>query len=116
MIINHLVYSSATSIAFALFSFILGIVQYPRPTKLFWKITLIYCTIIIFLKFLLQLSVWEHFERFQDLITIEDNPRNFFAIIGIYKLSNYKILNFFYYVFFDFFVLTSLIINQFILI
>ena len=60
--------------------------------------------------------MWEHFESFQDLITIEDNPRNFFAIIGIYKLSNYKILNFFYYVFFDFLVLTSLIINQFILI
>ena len=113
---NHLIYGSATSIVFALLTFIFGIIQHPRPSKLFWKITLIYCTIIIFLKFFLQLSVWERFKKFQDLITIENNPRNFFAIIGIYKLSNYKLLDFFYYVLFDFLVLTSLIINQFILI
>ena len=116
MILNHLIYGSASSLIFAFLAFILGIIQYPRPSKLFWKITLIYCTIIIFLKFILQLNVWINFEDFQKMIDIENNPTSFFAIIGIYKLSNYKFLEFFYYVIFDFLVLTSLIINQFILI
>ena len=116
MILNHLIYGCASSIIFTFLVFILGIIQYPRPSKLFWKITLIYCTIIIFLKFILQLNVWNNFESFQEIIDIQNNPTSFFAVIGIYKLSNYAFLDFFYYVIFDFLVLTSLIINQFILI
>ena len=116
MILNHLMYGSASSLVFAFLALILGIIQYPRPSKLFWKITLIYCTIIIFLKFVLQLSVWDNFSDFQKLIIIENNYTSFFAIFGIYKLSNYQFFYFFFYVIFDFLVLTSLIINQFILI
>ena len=116
MILNHLMYGTASSLFFTLLAFILGIIQYPRPSKLFWKIILIYCTIIIFLKFILQLNIWNYFENFQKIIDIENNPISFFAIIGIYKLNNYKFLDFFYYVIFDFLLLTSLIVNQFILI
>ena len=116
MILNHLIYGAASSLIFAFLVFILGIVQYPRPNKLFWKITLIYCTIIVFLKFVLQLNIWNNFENFQQIIDIKNNPTSFFAIIGIYKLNNYEFLDFFYYVIFDFLVLTSLIVNQFILI
>ena len=116
MILNHLMYGTASSFFFTFLVFILGIIQYPRPNKLFWKITLIYCTIIIFLKFILQLNIWNYFENFQKKIDIENNPISFFAIIGIYKLTNYKFFDFFYYVIFDFLVLTSLIVNQFILI
>ena len=116
MILNHLIYESASSLIFVFLVFILGIIQYPRPSKLFWKITLIYCTIIIFLKFILQLNVWNNFENFQEMIDINNNPTSLFAIMGIYKLSDYYFFDFFYYVIFDFLVLTSLIINQFILI
>ena len=116
MILNHLIYGSASSLVFAFLANILGIIQYPRPAKLFWKITLIYCTIIIFFKFILQLSVWDNFTDFQNIIIIDKKSTNFFAIIGIYKLNNYQFFDFFYYVIFDFFVLTSLIVNQFILI
>ena len=116
MILNHLIYGSASSLIFVFLVFILGIIQYPRPSKLFWKITLIYCTIIVFLKFVLQLNIWNNFEKFQEMIDINNNPTSFFAIIGIYKLNNYKFFDFFYYVIFDFLVLTALIINQFILI
>ena len=116
MILNHLIYGTVSSFFFAFLVFILGIIQYPRPNKLFWKITLIYCTIIIFLKFILQLNIWNYFENFQKIIDIENNPLSFFAIIGIYKLTNYRFFDFFYYVIFDFLVLTSLIVNQFILI
>ena len=116
MILNHLIYGTATSMVFAFLVFILGIIQYPRPSKFFWKITLIYCTIIIFLKFLLQLNVWNNFEEFQDVINIEKNPLGFFAIMGIYKLGNYEFVSFFYYVIFDFLILIALIMNQFILI
>ena len=116
MILNHLIYGTASSLVFAFLVFILGIIQYPRPSKLFWKISLIYCTIIIFLKFILQLNVWNDFQKFQDLINIQKNPLGTFAIIGIYKLGTYKILKFFYYVIFDFLILIALIMNQFILI
>ena len=116
MILNHLIYASASSIIFTFLAFIFGIIQYPRPSKLFWKITLIYCTIIIFLKFVFQLNVWNNFKNFQEIIDVHNNPTSFFAIIGIYKLSDYKFFDFFYFVIFDFLLLTSLIINQFILI
>ena len=116
MILNHLIYATATSMFFAFLVLILGIIQYPRPSKLFWKITLIYCTIIIFLKFVFQLNVWNNLEVFQDLIDIQKNPIGIFAIIGIYKLGTYKFINFFYYVIFDFLILIALIMNQFILI
>ena len=116
MILNHLIYGTASSIFFVFLVFILGIIQYPRPSKLFWKITLIYCTIIIFLKFIIQLNVWNYFEDFIELIDITDNPTSFFAIIGIYKLRTYNFFDFFFYVIFDFLLLTSLIVNQFILI
>ena len=116
MILNHLIYGTATSMVFSFLVFILGIIQYPRPSKLFWKITLIYCTIIIFLKFVFQLNVWNKFEEFQDSINIEKNPLGFFAIMGIYKLGNYELISFFYYVIFDFLILIALIMNQFILI
>ena len=116
MILNHLVYGTATSMIFTFLVFILGIIQYPRPSKIFWKITLIYCTIIIFLKFVFQLNVWNNFEEFQDLINIEKKPLGIFAILGIYKLGSYEFLTFFRYVFFDFLILIALIMNQFILI
>ena len=116
MILNHLIYGSGSSMVFSFLVFILGIIQYPRPSKLFWKVTLIYCTIIIFLKFVFQLNVWNSLESFQHSIIKENNPLGFFAIIGIYKLGNYKFLDFFFYVFFDFLILIVLIINQFILI
>ena len=93
---------------FSFLVFILGIIQYPRPSKLFWKITLIYCTIIIFLKFVFQLNVWNNFEEFQDLINIEKKPLGIFAILGIYKLGSYEFLTFFRYVFFDFLILIAL--------
>ena len=101
---------------FAFLVFLLGIIQYPRPSKLFWKITLIYCTIIIFLKFILQLNVWNDIDEFQNLIDIQKNPIGIFAILGIYKIGSYKFVDFFYYVIFDFLILIALIMNQFILI
>ena len=116
MILNHLIYGAATSLVFSFLVFIFGIIQYPRPSKVYWKITLIYCTIIIFLKFVFQLNVWNNVEQFQNTINIENNPIGFFAIFGIYKLGSYKLVNFFYYVIFDFLILIALIMNQFILI
>ena len=116
MILNHLIYGAATSLIFSFLVFIFGIIQYPRPSKVFWKITLIYCTIIIFLKFVFQLNVWNNVEKFQNVINIKNNPLGFFAIFGIYKLGEYKLVNFFYYVIFDFLILIALIMNQFILI
>ena len=116
MLLNHLIYGAATSLVFSFLVFIFGVIQYPRPSKLFWKITLIYSTIIIFLKFVFQLNVWNNLEKFQNLINIENNPIGFFAIMGIYKLGSYEFVNFFYYVIFDFLILIVLIMNQFILI
>ena len=116
MILNHLIYGTFTSMVFAFLVFLLGIIQYPRPSKLFWKITLIYCTIIIFLKFILQLNVWNDIDEFQNLIDIQKNPIGIFAILGIYKIGSYKFVDFFYYVIFDFLILIALIMNQFILI
>ena len=113
MILNHLVYGSGTSLIFAFLALILGITQYPRPSKLFWKITLIYCTIIVFLKFVLQLCIWDR-DNFNEFTKIF-NKNKISTLIGIYKLNTYYFTDFFGFVIFDFLVLTSLIVNQFIL-
>ena len=115
MIINHLVSSSLISMFYPIFIFLFGICQYPRPEKLFWKILLIYSTLIILLKFIIQLNILEKNDTIRIFLNDIEND-NFIINIGLKKIGKEHISDFLSYIIFDFLVLILIIINQFILI
>ena len=115
MLLNHLINGSVTSLFYPIFIFLFGICQYPRPARLFWKITLVYTAFLIFLKFMLQLNVWEKIEGFKDILEDIKNDNLIFNL-GLKKVDNTNFGNFLIYIFPDFSVLMIIIINQFILI
>ena len=118
MIINHLINGTITSLPYVLSVFLFGLIQYPRPARVFWKILMIYTTLLIFFKFLIQLNVWEMWSFFQDKIFIylDEESSSFKYFIGLKKIKSYTFFVFIKYVNLDFIVLISLISNQFILI
>ena len=115
MLLNHLINGSVTSIFYPIFIFLFGICQYPRPARLFWKIMLVYSALLILVKFLIQLNIWEKIEGFKDFIKDIKND-NLLINLGLKKIENTHFLDFLLYVFPDFSVLITIIINQFILI
>ena len=112
MIFNHFMNGNLISVVWVIMVFILGITQYPRPERLYWKICLIYCSFIIFVKFFFQLNLWEHLSIFQSFVE-STNP--YIKKIGI-KKCNEENGNFFGYVIYDFILLSIFITNQFMLV
>ena len=114
MLINHLINGSVTSIFYPIFIFLFGICQYPRPARIFWKIMLIYSALLILVKFLIQLNIWEKIEGFK--VFIEDIKNdNLIINLGLKKIENTHFLDFLWYVFPDFWVLMTITINQLIM-
>jgi hypothetical protein len=96
---------------------VFGIIQYPRPSKLFWKILMVYTTFIIILKYLIQLNIWEMFDITKNAIVyFDESNEKYISYLGLNKISNHDFLLFMAYTIPDFFVLLILIINQIILI
>ena len=115
MIINHLVSASLISMFYPVFIFLFGICQFPRPEKLFWKILLVYTTIIILLKFIIQLNILEKNETIRIFLNDIEND-NLIINLGFKKIEKEQISSFLSYIILDFLVLILIIINQFILI
>ena len=109
MFLNHLFNANLISIFYVLAFFLFGITQYPRPEKFFWKICLIYTTLIIFVKFFIQLNIIES--------EIFDKTNIMYKRIGLLKISDENFFyDFFFYIIFDFILLCIFLINQFMLI
>ena len=117
LLLNHFINGNILSIIYPLFALIFGIIQYPRPSKLFWKILMVYTTFIIFLKFLIQLNMWEMFDFTKNaIIYFDELNEKYISYLGLKKISNHDFLLFMAYTIPDFFVLLLLIINQSLLI
>ena len=115
MLLNHLFNGSVTSIFYPIAIFLFGICQYPRPSRLFWKILLVYTTFLIFLKFILQLNIWKKIDIFLEIL--EDiKSDNLIFNLGLKKVESNNFIDFLIYIFPDFLVLMVLIMHQFILI
>ena len=115
MLLNHIISGSLITMFYPIFIFLFGICQYPRPEKLFWKILLIYTTIIILIKFIIQLNILEKNETIKIFLDDIKNDNLIFNL-GFKKIDRANISQFLSYIFLDFLVLIVIIINQFILI
>ena len=117
LLLNHLINGNILSLMYPLMVLIFGIIQYPRPSKLFWKILMIYTTLIIFLKFAIQLNILEMIDFTKDFILyFEESNEKYISSLGLKKISEHDFLLFMSYIIPDFILLLLLIINQIILI
>ena len=117
LLLNHLINGNMLSLIYPIMVLIFGIIQYPRPSKLFWKILMVYTTLIIFLKFAIQLNILEMIDYTKDfMLHFEESNEKYISSLGLKKISEHDFLLFMGYIIPDFIVLLLLIINQIILI
>ena len=109
MIINHMHSASLISSFYPLTIFCYALLEHPRPVRAYWKIALYYSFLILFLKLLFTLKIF-------NLFTDEENFINFLNTLNNYKIGfKYCKLtlthDFFSYIIFDILVIVSLMIN-----
>ena len=57
--LNGLVYASLEALVFPLSMFVYALLEAPRPLPAYWRVMLAYAETVFFLKFLLNLNIWE---------------------------------------------------------
>ena len=77
---------------------------------------MVYTTLVIFLKFLIQLNFWELDIYAKEIYAyFDESNENYIHYLGLKKVVNHDFFLFMGYIFPDFFILILLIINQIIL-
>ena len=116
ILLYHLLNGKLLSFIYPIFVLIFGIIQYPRPSKIFWKILMVYTTFVIFLKFLIQLNFWELDVYMKNIIKyFDESNEKYIYYLGLKRVPNHDFLLFMAFIFPDFFILILLITNQIIL-
>ena len=118
MIIDHMSSPSLLSLFYPLSIFLYAILEYPRPTKTYWSLCLLYTVVLISLKFIIQLQL---FVKIFENKSKKENP----YIAFIEKLQHYKLgpiffnstfsLAFFEYIVYDSLVIIFLLLNNYLL-
>jgi hypothetical protein len=57
MFLNHIMNASLVSLFWPMVVFLWALLEYPRPTRMFWSVSLKYAIIITICKFIIQLSI-----------------------------------------------------------
>jgi len=116
ILLYHLFNGKLLSLIYPILILIFGIIQYPRPSKVFWKIIMVYTTFVIFLKFLIQLNFWDLDDELKKINKyFDESSKDYIYYIGLKKIENHNFLKFLGFIFPDFFILILLIINQILL-
>jgi hypothetical protein len=108
MIMNNFINASVISLFWPIFVFTIGIISNPRPSNIFWKISMIYCSVVIMLKYSLQIRI-ENKALFPYFET--DKYR-----LGLKCLKDFSYMKFINYILWDCILLLTLLIQQYILI
>ena len=119
MIINNFAYGSLISIIWTIIVFSFGIIQYPRPSKNFWKFCIFLCSFTIVFKFTIQLNFIQFFLSENSIINLShlfNKVDNSFLRLQIKRFKEDEYFEFIYYLIFDFLLFGILLMNQFILI
>ena len=116
IILYHLLSGKLLSLIYPILVLIFGIVQYPRPSKVFWKILMVYTTFVIVLKFIIQLNFWEFDFYTKDIAKyFDESNEKYISFLGLKKIVDHDFFLFMAFIFPDFFILLLLIINQIVL-
>lgn len=117
MVLNHMVYSCLLTVIWPILVFCVGVVNYPKPRKFFWKLSIIYCGFIICFKFILQISLWSLFIE-KKIETDEYGKFNYkdYPRFGIQLFNTTFSMKFAEYIFYDFILMSILLSHQFMLI
>ena len=111
MILSHIFQASLLSLFYPLSIFCYALLEYPRPSKYYWKIVLIYTVFILMIKFIIHIEVLRSNDSFYDLI---NNIYNYKIGVKIYDSSFSQ--EFFLDILFDALVLIFLLINDYLLV
>ena len=111
MIINHLITATILSLFYPISIFCYAIFEYPRPPKIYWRITLFYSVFLLLIKFIFHIKSFRERETFNDFVT---KLYNYKIGVKIYESSFSR--EFFAYIFYDALVLIFLLINDYLLV
>lgn len=125
MILNHIQNASLISMVYPLSIFCYAIFEYPRPSKGYWRLCLLYSIIILALKYILQLKLFEEIFGYDPPTEGNDEISSKYETI-ITNLEYYKIgfkylkttygVEFFNYIVFDALIIIFLLLNNLLLI
>ena len=116
ILLYHLINGKLLSFVYPIIILIFGIIQYPRPSKVFWKILMIYTTFVIFLKFFIQLNFWELDVNAKNISKyFDESNEKYISYLGLKKIVDHDFYLFMSFILPDFSILILLIINQIIL-
>ena len=111
MILNHMFQASLLTLFYPISIFCYALLEYPRPSKYYWKIVLIYTVFILMIKFIIHIEVLRSNDSFHDTIS---KIYNYKVGVKIYDSSFSK--DFFLDILFDALVLIFLLINDYLLV
>lgn len=111
MLLNNLLNANIISLFWPLLVFTFGIISNPRPGNIFWKISMIFCSAVIMVKFILQMQINEYYSKGLREYFLLDQFR-----IGLKIFPDIKTAEFINYIIWDCLLLLCLLIQQYILI
>ena len=114
MILDHMLSSSVITLVYPLSIFCYALLEYPRPTKLYWILVLYYTFIILCVKFFIQLKIRKFImedKTYEDLIDNLYHNR-----IGFKYYESTFSGEFMKYIFFDALIIICISINRNLLI
>ena len=111
MILNHIMSSSILSLFYPLSIFCYAILEYPRPPQGYWNFCFFYTVSLLIIKFIIQLKFLTENSEFNNFI---DKTSHF--KLGLKICNTTFSQDFFIYILFDSFLLTTLLINNYLLV
>ena len=91
MLLNHIASNSIISLFYPFSIFLYALLEYPRPKKSYWNLCLIYTVIVIAIKFIVQLELFEKIFEDKKDINAQGEINNKYKIFFNDYLQHYKL-------------------------
>ena len=111
MILSHIIQASFLTSLYPLSIFCYALLEYPRPSKMYWKIVLLYTVFLLTMKFIIHIEVLRNIESFKNVIQTIYNYK-----IGVKIYDSSFSTEFFRDLLFDALVIIFLLINDYLLV
>ncbi|CAG9310076.1 PIEZO2_1 [Blepharisma stoltei] len=108
--VNHIIYASMESVALPIFTIGYSMLEYPRPPAKYFRFMLLYTETVFFIKFSLQLDIWNYIFANGILANYHDTLKT-----GFNLTKNTYSENLFNYILWDAMVMLFLLIHEYYL-